>query len=217
MHRAFLAAALVVTQVTPADRAIDSAVSAYAKIRTARATFEQTVTNPLTSRTLASKGEFEQERPDRFAFRFSDPQGDVILSDGKYVWLYLPSSTPGQVIRAPLESGPAGSLDLIGEFFSNPRARYTITDGGAATVGGRETRIVGLTPKQREAAFVRARVWIDLADGSLVQFEAEEPSGITRRVRISSFTPNADVPKGTFRFTVPKGVRIVDSKTLGGR
>lgn len=218
MLRLLLAAtAVVAIQTTPADRAIDAAVNAYASIRTARASFEQTVTNPLTASALRSKGEFEQARPDRFAFRFTDPKGDVILSDGKFVWLYLPSSTPGQVIRAPLASGPAGSLDLIGEFFSNPRARYTVTDGGAATVDGRATRIVGLTPKQRDAAFVRARVWIDPADGSLVQFEAEEPSGITRLVRITSFTPNAEVSTGAFRFAVPKGVRVVDSKTLGGR
>src|SRR5690606_21475227 len=104
---------------SPADRAIVAAVRAYAQVRTARATFEQTIRNPLIGRTLTSRGEFEQARPDRFAFRFSDPEGDVIIADGRYVWAYLPSSEPGQVIRSPLTSDAAGSLDLIGEFFSN--------------------------------------------------------------------------------------------------
>lgn len=217
MLRALIVAAIVAAQASPADRAIDAAVRSYANIRTARATFEQKVTNPLTSSTLSSKGEFEQERPDRFVFRFSEPKGDVILSDGEHVWLYLPSSTPGQVIRASLQGGPAGSLDLIGEFFTNPRARYAISDGGRADVGGRNAQVVGLVPKSRDAAFVRARVWIDPADGALLQFEAEEPSGITRLVRITSFTANASVSPGAFRFVVPKGVRIVDSKSLGGR
>src|SRR5687768_18284405 len=54
---------------SPADRAIDAAVKAYANIRTAKATFEQTITNPLIGTTLRSKGEFEQSRPNRFAFR----------------------------------------------------------------------------------------------------------------------------------------------------
>jgi outer membrane lipoprotein carrier protein len=198
-----------------ADRAIDAAVAAYSRIRTTRATFEQTITNPLMGNTLSSRGTFEQERPNRFAFRFSEPKGDLIVSDGKFVWLYLPSSTPGQVIRAPLSSDPAGSLDLIGEFFSNPRTRYAISDGGAATVNGRALRIVGLTPKDRNAAFVRARVWIDPADGSLVQFEAEEPSGITRHVRITAFTPNAPVSSGAFLFRPPRGVRVIDSKSIG--
>jgi len=210
----FLAAAL---QATPADKAIDAAVTAYAKVRTARASFEQTLTNPLTGVTLKSSGTFEQERPDKFAFRFADPKGDLIVADGRYVWLYLPSSAPGQVIRTPLSSGPAGAFDLIGEFFANPRARYAISDGGAASVNGRPSRIVSLMPRQKDAAFVRAKVWIDADEGTLQQFEAEESNGNVRHVRITSFTPNVTVSRGTFVFTPPRGVRIVDGASLDGR
>jgi len=204
-------------QASPADQAIDAAVAAYADIRTARATFEQTIQNPLLGRSLSSRGSFEQQRPDRFVFRFTEPKGDVIVSDGKFVWVYLPSSEPGQVIRQPVGKGPGGSLDLIGEFFSNPRSRYAVADGGPATIDGRVLRIVTLTPKSGEAAFVRARVWIDPTDGSLAQFEAEEPSGVTRLVRITSFTKNVAVAPNAFTFQVPKGVRVVDSKDLTGR
>ncbi|MBV6520208.1 MAG: Outer-membrane lipoprotein carrier protein [Gemmatimonadaceae bacterium] len=191
-----------------AGRAIDLAVASYATIRTARATFEQQVTNPLTGSTLRSKGEFEQARPDRFVFTFSDPKGDAIVSDGKFIWVYLPSSAPGQVLRSPMSAEAAGSLDLIGEFFSNPRSRYTIGDGGRATLDGRDVRVVSLTPKGT-AAFTRAKVWIDAATGTLRQFEAEEASGIVRLVKIVTFTPNAKVDASAFTFSVPRGVRIV--------
>lgn len=198
----------------PAAAAIDRAVAAYAKVRTARATFEQVVTNPLTGSRLQSRGEFEQARPDRFAFRFADPKGDLILSDGKHVWLYLPSSTPGQVIRAPLTADVEGSIDLIGTFFTNPRTRYTVTDAGSATVAGRATRAVTLTPRTKGGSFVRAKVWIDMADGTLRQFEAEEQSGVVRLVTITAFTPNAAVSASAFRFKPPKGVRVVDQSEL---
>ena len=199
----------VTLQGSPADRAIDAAVKAYANIRTAKASFEQTITNPLLGATLRSKGEFEQSRPNRFAFRFTDPKGDVIICDGQHVWAYLPASAPGRVNRMPCGSG---SLDLIGEFFTNPTQRYTIGDGGAATVGDRKAHIVLLTPKSKDAAFTRAKVWIDLANGSLLQFEAVEPNGLTRLVRITSFNPNATVKESAFKFSVPKGVQVVDIK-----
>jgi outer membrane lipoprotein carrier protein len=115
------------------------------------------------------------------------------------------------VNRAPC-GGQAGSLDLIGEFFTNPRDRYTIGDGGAATVGTKKAHIVELTPKSKDADFVRAKVWIDPANGSLLQFEAVEPNGLKRLVTIISFTPNAPVSASAFTFTVPSGVRIVDIK-----
>ena len=207
-----LAFLLIATLQSPADRAIEAAVSAYASIRTAKATFEQTITNPLLGSTMRSRGEFEQSRPNRFAFRFTEPKGDVIVCDGRFVWVYLPASAPGRVNRAACGGDQAGSLDLIGEFFTNPRDRYAIGDGGAATIGGRETHIVLLTPKSKEAAFVRAKVWIEPSTGSLAQFEAVEASGLTRLVRITSFAPNAPVSPKAFTFTVPKGVKVVDIK-----
>ncbi len=207
--------AATLTAQSAAESAIDKAVAAYAGIRTARASFEQNITNALTGSAIPSRGEFQQSRPDKFAFRFSDPKGDVIISDGKFVWLYLPSSTPGQVIRAPLTADIEGSIDLIGAFFTNPRARYTITDAGAATIDGRATRAVNLAPRPGTSpGFVRARVWVDLEDGLLRQFEAQEASGLTRRVRIVSFVPNADVATSSFTFKPPKGVKVVDGSAL---
>jgi chaperone LolA len=208
-----LALLLVATLQSPADKAIDAAVSAYANIKTAKASFEQTINNPLLGSALKSKGDFEQQRPNRFAFRFTDPKGDVIICDGRYVWVYLPTSSPGRVNRAVCGgAGAAGSLDLIGEFFTNPRDRYTIGDGGAATVGEKRAHVVQLTPRSKDADFVRAKVWIDPATGSLLQFEAVEPNGLTRLVRITSFTPNAPVSTSAFTFTPPKGVKVVDIK-----
>lgn len=197
-------------QPDAASRAIDLATSAYANIRTARASFEQTITNSLVGSALKSRGEFQQQRPDRFEFTFSEPKGDRIVSDGKFVWIFLPSSAPGQVIRSPVAADAAGSLDMVGEFFTNPKARYTVADGGSGTLDGRDIRIVILTPKTRDATFSKARVWIDVANGSLRQFEAQEPSGITRLVHILDFTPNAAVSKNAFLFQVPKGVRVIE-------
>jgi outer membrane lipoprotein carrier protein len=159
---------LIAVLQSPADRAIDAAVKAYANIRTAKASFEQTITNPLLGSTLRSKGDFEQSRPNRFAFRFTDPKGDVIVCDGQYVWAYLPTSAPGRVNRAPCGGDGAGSLDLIGEFFTNPKDRYTIGDGGAAKVGEKNAHVVLLTPKSKDAAFVRAKVWIEPVSGALL-------------------------------------------------
>jgi outer membrane lipoprotein carrier protein len=203
-------------QPNAADAALAKAVAAYADVRTARATFEQTITNPLVGSKLNSRGDFEQRRPNKFAFRFSDPKGDRIISDGKYVWVYLPNSQPGQVIRIALADGGAGSLDLISEFFDSPKSRYSVKDGGATTIEGKAARAVLLTPTRRDASFLKATVWIDVNDGKLLQFEAEEPSGVTRKVRITSWTPNVDVSASAFVFKPPKGVKVVDRDAIGG-
>ncbi len=41
---------------------LDRAVTTWTKVRTARATFEQTIANPLTGSTLAATGTYQQQR-----------------------------------------------------------------------------------------------------------------------------------------------------------
>jgi outer membrane lipoprotein carrier protein len=167
---------------------------------------------------VKASGQFEQQRqPARFSFRFVQPKGDMIVGDGKYLWVYLPSSTPNQVIRLPMTEGGAGSIDLASRFFDSPKTRFTITDAGSATVSGRATRAVVLKPKSSTEPFTQAKVWLDTADGTLRQFETVETSGITRLVTITSVTPNAAVDAKSFSFKAPKGARIVDQTVLGGR
>jgi outer membrane lipoprotein carrier protein len=190
---------------------LDRAVAAWARVKTARATFEQTITNSLTGRTLKASGEFQQQRPGKVSVRFDDPANDRIVADGKQLWLYLPSSAPGQVIRTDLEEGGSGTVDLSAQFLTAPRSRYTITPGPAADLDGRATHTYTLVPKNKDAVhFQSATVWIDDADATIRQFELTENANVTRRVRMTSFKTNVPVDASAFVFKVPDGVRIVD-------
>jgi outer membrane lipoprotein-sorting protein len=53
-------------------------------------------------------------------------------------------------------------------------------------------------------------VWIDDTDASIRQFDVETANGLRRHVVITSFTPNPDLNRSSFRFAVPKGVKVVD-------
>ena len=190
---------------------LDRAVAAWSKVKTARATFEQTINNPLTGRTLTASGEYQQQRPGKLSVRFSEPANDRIVADGSRLWLYLPSTTPGQVLRTSLKNGGSGTVDLTAQFLTAPRSRYAISQAVKADVSGRATHAYTLVPKQKDGAtFQTATVWIDDADATIRQFEVTEPSGVVRRVRLTSFRPNVPVDASAFTFTVPEGVRVVD-------
>ena len=201
---------LAASRPRPQGDLLDRAVAAWAKVKTARATFEQTITNPLTGRTLTASGEYQQQRPGKLSVRFSDPANDRIVADGSRLWLYLPSTTPGQVIRTSIKNGGSDTVDLTAQFLTAPRSRYAISPVGPAQVSGRATHAFELVPKQKEGAqFQSATVWIDDADATIRQFEVTESSGVQRRVRLTSFRPNAPVDASAFKFVVPAGVRVV--------
>jgi outer membrane lipoprotein carrier protein len=190
---------------------LDRAVAAWAKVKTARATFEQTITNPLTGRTMTAVGEYQQERPGKLAVTFADPANDRIVADGKFVWLYLPSSAPDQVIKSAQGAGGTGTVDISAQFLTAPRSKYTVNPVGTLVVSGRATHGYNLIPKVAAGAqFKVASVWIDDDDATIRQFEVVEANGVQRRIRLTSFKTNVPVDASAFVFTPPKGVRVVE-------
>ena len=189
---------------------LDRAVTTWAKVRTVRAAFEQTIVNPLTRSTLSASGQYQQQRPGKLSVKFDDPATDRIVADGRYVWLYLPSSAPGQVIRSRQESDGTGTVDLTAQFLSSPRTRYTVTAGGSSVVSGRPAHVFTLVPRSASAPFKAATVHIDDADATIRQFEVTESNGVRRTVRLTSFRTNVPVDASAFVFTPPAGTRIVD-------
>ncbi|HUX33120.1 MAG TPA: outer membrane lipoprotein carrier protein LolA [Gemmatimonadaceae bacterium] len=205
-----LSAAPARAQQSPARAAVQHAVDAWKPVRTVRATFQQTVHNALTGTSATAEGEYVQRRPDRISVRFHDPDGDRIVADGTWLWLYLPSSTPNQVIKQPASADGTGTVDLTGEFLDDPFVKYDVTDRGAATLDGRPVHVVQLTPRPGgPTAFSNATVWIDDGDAYIRQFEVEQSNGVTRRVHLTSLHVNGPVDDAAFKFVVPKGARVV--------
>lgn len=196
---------------------MERAVTAYSAMKTMRAEFQQTITNPLTGTRSVSRGVILRRQPNLLSVNFTDPKGDRVVADGKSLWVYLPSSAPGQVIRMPATgNGSMAMVDPGGLFMSAPASRYTITAAGTATIGGRSTNALLLVPKKQNSAFNRAKVWIDPADNSIRQFEVEDVNGLTRVVTITSLKSNVTIARSEFDFTPPPRVRIVNSSSLSG-
>jgi len=197
-----------------ADAIIDRAVAAYARLNSMRAEFKQTLTNPLTGNSQTTSGVILRKKPNLLSITFES--GDRVAADGSTLWVFLPSSVPGQVMRMPYTGSNASTVDPAEQFLNAPRTRFTVTSSGTANVSGRATHAITLVPKRANAGFTSAKLWIDDADSSIRQFDVESANGLKRHVVITSFTPNPELSKSTFRFAVPKGAKIVDQSQMSG-
>ncbi|HEX6816397.1 MAG TPA: outer membrane lipoprotein carrier protein LolA [Gemmatimonadaceae bacterium] len=180
----------------------------YTNIKTLRATFTQTVTNPLTGSDVTSHGELQQRIPGDVSVRFTDPAGDRIVANGKVVWVYLPSTNPGQVIRTNLDSSGVQVPDVATWFLHSPETRYSMTNAGSATIDGHATTAVTLVPKDPSLPFSKATIWVDDDDALIRQVETIDQQGLKRRILLNRLTPNATLDKDAFEFKVPKGVKV---------
>jgi outer membrane lipoprotein carrier protein len=201
----------VAARAQSADAIIDRAAAAYARLNSMRAEFRQTLTNPLTGNTQTTKGVILRRKPNLLSINFES--GDRVAADGSTLWFYLPSSTPGQVIKMPYSGENAIAVDPANQFLNSPRTRFTVTSAGSASLAGHATHAVTLVPKRPNPAFTSAKVWIDDNDSSIRQFDLETANGLRRHVVITSFTANPDLSKSSFRFLVPKGVKVVDQSS----
>ena len=190
------------------------AAAKFAAAKTMRATFEQTLISPANPTPRRSRGELMQRPPSRFAFRFSDPKGDAVVSDGRVLWIYLPSSAKGQVLKLPREAG--GAFDVVAQLLANPGDRAQVrVQPEADRVGDEAVTVFLLTPRAAGAPFQDARVWIG-ADRLVRQIEVVEPGGLRRRMRFIDLRLGVPLPRRAFAFDVPPGVRIIDQAALMG-
>jgi len=189
---------------------LDRASAAYQTVRTLSAEFTQVVNNPMLGAPDTTRGKLYQMRPNHFAMRFTDPKGDRVVADGRHLWLYTPSTTPGQVIRSAIPRTGTTGPNLIGQFVERPRERYRARYLRADSLPDGIADVVALVPREAHLPYEQAVLWIDRDDGLVRRLEIVETSGQRRTVVLRRLAVNRGVPSREFTFAPPAGSRVVD-------
>ena len=193
-----------------AQAIIGRAARVYRSLASLQADFVQVIDNPMID-SAESKGTLVQAGPAKLAMRFTDPAGEAIVIDGEHVWVYTPSTVPGQVIRLAVPNGgPVYGYNLLAWLLDRPAERYRPSYLRSERIGNRTTDVIQLIPAVPNLPFTKAVIWIDREDALPRRLEIHEESGATRTLNLSRIRVNQSVPVQTFQFKVPKGVRVVD-------
>ncbi len=182
----------------------------YRSLSSLKADFVQVIDNPMID-SAESRGTLVQAGDDKLSMRFTDPPGEAVVIDGQHVWVYTPSTTPGQVIRMSVPSGgPIYGYNMLAWLLDRPAERYSAKYLRPDQLNGRSVDVVELVPAVPDLPFDRAVVWLDKGDGLPRRLEITEHSGATRTLTLSKMRVNQAVSDRTFAFEVPSGVRVVD-------
>lgn len=205
-----IVASHVLVAQSVAESAYERVAKAWTSHETLEAQFDQRITNPLLGRTALSRGTFVQHKPGRVSIAFSDPVGDRIVGDGKFLWVYLPSSAPGQVMKLPADADGAVVVDLLGQLLDAPKRTFAITGGESATIAGRTTKRVLLVPRiEGTVPFLKATLWLDSVEPRPIRVQVTDVQGVERTITLTTWVPNAVLPKNAFVFVAPKGAKVI--------
>ena len=190
---------------------LDRAREAYDGLTSMRAVFEQTIEIPLLGRRRDGSGSWYQKGPGRFKMDFADPAGDVIVADGQYLWLYYPSTHPGQVIRSAIDANVtgAGMVDLQGRIFEEADTAYDAVLKGSEDVKGHATWQIALTPTG-ESPYRRVRVWVDEDSFLVRRFEILEENEKVRTVILVELRTHDAIADSVLEYVPPEGTDVFE-------
>jgi outer membrane lipoprotein carrier protein len=145
-------------------------------------------------------------KPGRMRWEYSSPAGKLFLLDGEWGWFYSRGDPQVQRVRAKELDDLRSPLRFLLGHTQLEKELNSITL--AAAPGGRFT--LSGQPKGLEERMTRLSLTVT-TDGTITGIEMEETDGALTRFTFTGETPNAEFPAGTFRFTPPAGVPVVDA------
>ncbi len=199
-------------QDSQAYQVLYAASDRYYGLETLCAHFQQVIEVTLLRQTRSGEGTVCQQRPDRFSMRFSDPEGDLVVGDGEFLWTYYPSLDDKQVMRFSAVGG-GGGLNFYRSFLEDPRGRFEAVHEGREPMGDGMSHKITLTPREtgglRPADFRTAVVWFDVDTYLITALDIHDRNETIRRIRLTDIRVDLRIPDDEFRFVPPEGARVM--------
>ncbi len=195
---AMLAFGAVVAQADTGTQRLDKFMK---KAKTVEATFTQEVVSEQGKIIQTAIGKFYLKRPGKFRWEYQSPNPQLIVGDGKKLWVYdkeLEQVTVKPMKKA-LGSSPAGILmrqrDLNDDFIVLERSP-------------REGMLwVDLRPKKKSGDF--KRILIGLDDIGVQAMDLYDQFGQITMIRFQESSYNKPLKNSLFKFTPPPGADVI--------
>ncbi|MFV0605307.1 MAG: LolA family protein [Niabella sp.] len=190
----------------PKAKVVLDAVSAkFKSYQSVSAGFTYSIANK-SGKVLSTKKGTAILKGEKFNINFG---GNKIISDGKTVWNYDPSTKEVTINTANNSESTITPQKLFSDFY-NKDFNYVL--GGDFTVGGKKANKIILTPVDKKKAFERVYIGIDKASKNILTILVVEKSGNRYSYNVSNFKPNVSVTDNQFTFNQADfpGVEVVD-------
>jgi len=206
--------------------------SRYKSAQTLGATFLERYSEGRRTAEVES-GRVFFSRPGRMRWEYEAPEKKLFLSDGRFVWFYVPSDrtvTRARVKesadwRTPLAllTGKANLKRVCGRIEMAPDNIQQLA--GHAVLRciprgeGHPDRAKGLSAAESpEGGFLEVLLEVDRTTGDLASVLVRQPGGVELEYRFANWEFNPPLEESLFHFAAPIGVAIVEapSESAGG-
>lgn len=176
----------------------------YNRLHSLRAEFTESYDGLGISRS--ESGTLFLQKPGRMKWDYSSPAGKIFLLDGKYAWFWSRSAAQVQRIEAKKLDDLRSPLRFL---LGHTELEKEMADLKASALTDGRYTLTGV-PKGQENRIQLVTLHVT-PEGAITGISIEETDGAVTRFTFAGEQPNAQIPEGTFRFTPPPGVPVVDT------
>ncbi len=186
----------------------------FAEIDSYQAKF-RIVTEKLGKKNYQS-GTVKYRSSDKLLVEFHQPYGQKIVSDGKMMWIYIPSMNV--VAEQDLDSDSdsifsSGTGSGLRRLFSKYHYRFASKKQPELQPDGTKKYTLFLKQKESRSGFRTLRLWIS-EDFIIAKAYGETSSGKKVEIRFDDIRTDVNLPLGIFRFDIPSRARVIKNPMI---
>lgn len=174
----------------------------------------------ITSEKLGKKnyqtGTVKYKASNRMLIEFSKPFGQRIVSNGKTMWVYIPSMNVVAEQDLNTDSDPlffSGSKSGLRRLFSKYHYKFASKDQPEQGADGRKNYTLILQQKETRGGFRSLKLWI--SEGYMITRAAgETSSGKKVEIEFSNIKTDVSLPNGIFKFEIPANARVIKNPMI---
>jgi outer membrane lipoprotein carrier protein len=177
----------------------------YDQTRTFQADFKQEYYIKLHDKRTTSEGHVAFEKPGKMSWKYAQPNGNRVVSDGQVLKVFEPSNQQMFVQPVNKSQYPAALSFLMGQGQLTSSFTLRLLDSMKFEGGW----VLEGTPKDPTPAYQKVLLYVDEATAQVRRVLILDVQGNRNRFDFDNPLVNTPVPPGEFTFTPPTGTQIV--------
>lgn len=185
----------------------------FGAIDTYQANF--TIFSEKLGKTTRQTGIIKYKANNRLHVEFTQPPGQKIVSNGKMMWIYIPSMNV--VAEQDLDSGSgifvSGSRSGLNWLFSKYHYRFATKEQPETQGDGSKMYTLILKQKESRSGYRNMKLWVN-ERYFIVRAQGETSTGKKIEIQFTGLKTNIDIPNSLFRFDIPARARVVKNPMI---
>ncbi len=192
---------------------VDNIKKNFGKIDSYQANFS--ILSEKTGKTTRQTGTIKYKANNKLSIEFSQPYGQKIVSNGKTMWIYIPSMNVVAEQDLDPESGifTAGTKSGMNWLFSKYHYRFASKDQPEVQDDGTKRYTLILKQKESRSGYRKMKLWAN-ERYFIVRAQGETSTGKKVDISFTDLKTNVAMPNGIFKLDIPARARVIKNPMI---